>query len=60
MREETAKEILAGCIEADDTLYNLGKYLRWEPCERAVTLDGQFTADQLEAIAWWMRHKNRE
>jgi len=33
-------------------LYESGQVKKTEAC-----LDGDFTADQLEAIAWWMRNK---
>lgn len=35
-------------------------YLLWAPHSESATLDGEFTADQLEAISRWMRHHRKE
>lgn len=57
MTESRARELLSGAVDKDGGLYNLGWYLGWTPGESDATLDGQFTADDLEAVAWWMRNK---
>jgi len=60
MNEEKAREILReGVIQPDNSLDDFGWYLAWPSAEgpRAGSLDGRFTADELEAIAWWMRNK---
>lgn len=46
---------LAAEIQEDGGLYCLGEYLAWSPGDETATLDGQFTAERLEAIAAWMR-----
>ena len=58
MDEATAIKILD--LEFDEN--NVGRilrgttdYLRWMPGDETVEIDGHFTADQLEAVAWWMR-----
>jgi len=51
-----AKKILEEAIMADNSLHALDWYLRWNLNDKDVVLDGQFTADELEAIAWWMRN----
>lgn len=56
MNEPTARKILEGSIQPDGGLYSLGWYLGWKRGDGHATLDGQFTPDDLEAIAWWMRH----
>ena len=38
-------------------LYKLGWYLCWNPKDERARLDGLFSADELEAVAWWMRNK---
>jgi hypothetical protein len=62
MTEQRAREILGEAIQPNGRLYNLSWYLDWsertEPDK--ATLDGEFTADQLEAIAWWMRNQRRD
>lgn len=40
---------------SDKQLHSLGWYLSVESGDAEATLDGTFTADQLEAIAMWMR-----
>ena len=59
MGEEKAKAILGDLINPDGTLYGLGRYIFWTPKKEdpRACLDGHFSADELEAIAWWMRHK---
>ncbi len=59
MDREKATEILKDALVKDSVnLHSLGWYLAWSPdksCNHA-TLDGSFSADDLEAIAWWMRN----
>lgn len=64
MDEEKAKEILGNVIEVDGGLHSLCSgehfaYTNWFKGDETATLDGEFTADQLEAIAWWIRNKKR-
>jgi hypothetical protein len=56
MNKEKAQEILGGWIQEDGRLYSVGAYLAWRAGDDCATLDGDFTADELEAIAWWMRN----
>jgi hypothetical protein len=46
---------LADHIDDEGGLYDVGWYLRFTPGRSDATLDGQFTADDLEAIAVYMR-----
>lgn len=56
MEEAEARERLSESVQADGTLDNLSRYLYYDPTVRATaTLDGEFTADDLDAIACWMR-----
>lgn len=61
MDEAKAKQILLdmSCV-ADKAYLDCGSpFIAWPSLEcvpEEVMLDGVFTADQLEAIAWWMRH----
>lgn len=60
MNEEMAIEILReDVIQPDGSLYSGGWYLEWPSLKNhgEAQLDGRFTADELEAIAWWMRNK---
>ena len=59
MDEKRACKILSDWIDYGDTLFCLGHYVAWPSAggkDHAV-LDDEFTADELEAIAWWMRNK---
>lgn len=58
MNEKQCNNILDSDIKkADGSLHSLSWYLFWEKGDVQATLDGDFTADELEAIAWWMRSK---
>lgn len=59
MNEEQATKILKDEVEDvnNNNLYSLGWYLSWYVGDEEATLDGDFTADELEAIAWWMKNK---
>lgn len=65
MDKQRATEILRDAIKEDNSLLSLGDWhLSWpindltEINAEEARLDGQYTADQLEAIAWWMRNNN--
>lgn len=45
-------------VQPDGGLYNLGWYLGWNVGSDTATLDGVFTADDLEAIAAHMRERH--
>lgn len=54
MNESKAREILDNMREREDSPYcdmELDMY------SADLCLDGYFTIDELEAIAWWMRNK---
>ncbi len=60
MDEKRAREILGFSVTPEDELFELGWYIAWPsagPDKENASLDGYFTADHLEAIAWWMRNK---
>ncbi len=59
MNEEQARKILGDAVHPDGSLYQLGQYLCWNGKEDDACLDADFTADELEAIAWWMRNKKK-
>jgi hypothetical protein len=58
MDKEKAEGILLArhALNDDGTLHNVGWYLAWSGGDDEATLDGIFSADELEAIAWWMRN----
>jgi hypothetical protein len=59
MNEQDIRAILGEARRVDGCIDSFGSsdlvYTTWWGGEYA-TLDGKYTADQLEAIAWWMRH----
>jgi hypothetical protein len=67
MNEQRAQAILASAVHADsDELsgHIAGGFLSWTPGRTEATLiggegGGGFGADELEAIAWWMRNKKK-
>jgi len=60
MDEKKARELLSEAVEGDNCLYDLSWYLEWLDGEDYATLDGCFEAEELEAIAWWMKNKGRK
>ena len=54
--EAIARKILAESIQPDKSLHEGTQYLHWNVGDNHATLDAEFSADELEAIAWWMRH----
>ena len=56
MNEQKAMETLKDFIERDNSLYLNGRYVAWNLSDKKITLDDDFTADELEAMAWWMRN----
>lgn len=56
MTLDEAKVILGDAIDADGNLKTLDQYTSWDKDHPdTVSLDGYFTADQLEAIVIYMR-----
>lgn len=49
--EEVASQRFFNALQADGGLDDLGWYLRWRIGESTATLDGDFTAAELRAIA---------
>ena len=50
-----AKALLKDVTEPNGDLYSLGWYLSWNVNDGTATLDGEFTPEDLEAIAVYMR-----
>lgn len=63
MNEEKARRILSEMctIQPDDSLYD-GNFvwLQWYHTFNDISLDGNFTPEQLLALAWWTQNKKRE
>lgn len=59
LNQERAREILRASIKESGALYNPGEFLAWDPGDKNAVLDGQFSAEYLEAVAWWMKHQNK-
>jgi len=55
--EETCHIILKDTEISDTGLFSLGKHLSWRVGDKEAILDGEFTIDELRAIAWFMENK---
>ncbi len=56
MTEDDARRILQDFIQPDNSLYCLGHYLCWPNYKGTVTLDDDYTVEELDAIVWWVRN----
>ena len=59
MNEETARKHLGAVIQQDGSLKDSeDNWIVWpvRPDGNVICIDGNFTAEQLEALAWWMRN----
>lgn len=59
MNEEKAREILGTMITDDGGLSCSSEWVDWPHGDDkdVICLDGNFLANDLEAMAWWMRNK---
>jgi hypothetical protein len=57
MNEQKARAILGDVITDENSL--IGDYIDWSPGDMA-DINGIFSPDELEAIAWWMRKKGNQ
>ena len=59
MDEKRARKILGIAVTALNELDCVGNCITWPSNgdKKYVQVVAQFTADELEAIAWWMRNK---
>jgi len=60
MNEEEARRILQEWIGENDSLNSLARYVNWPAYDvnkNEIVLDDKFTANELEAMVWWMRNK---
>jgi len=57
MNEHKARVNLEGMIMSDNALsLNWARYVYW-PGNDTIRIEGTFTTDELEAIAWWVKNK---
>ncbi len=60
MNESEAKKILGIAIERGDGLYtNLDGAIAWNTDDEKIIMEGEFTPEYLEAVAWWIKNKKR-
>lgn len=56
--ETDVRRILAEAIRPNGKLGSFDEvYVDYDPKDKTALVDGHATAEQLEAIAWWMRNK---
>jgi len=56
MNEEKARKALGDIIKSDNDLY--GRGVDWVADEHVVVLQGEFNAETLQALVWWMENKS--
>lgn len=59
MNETSARKLLDDTIQPDGSLKETDdNWIEWplRPDGKVISIDGCFTADQLEALAWWIRN----
>ena len=60
MDETEARRILGKAIDPDNSISDGSNYMYWPNVRDgndAIVIDGDFTEDEIEAIAWWMKNK---
>jgi hypothetical protein len=60
MDESKAREILGFHEGQAFTWGDIQGYVRPNDYDDSICVDGDYTADELEAIAWWMRNKGEK
>ena len=60
MDKITARRILGTAIQDNDDLSCLGHYMSWSKGDKTITLDSEFTIEELEAIVWWVKNNGQE
>jgi hypothetical protein len=60
MNEEKAKKILSKFIQDGNILTGetFTDHIFWFPSENTVGIEGEFTLEEIEALAWWIKNKN--
>jgi hypothetical protein len=56
MDEAQARAVLRDTVQENDDLYCVSPWISLRSASE-ICLDGDFTADELEAIVWWMRKR---
>ena len=65
MDETTARKILGNAIGMNggltgtlDASHENSGFVMWLPGDAEALMDGKFTPEQCEAVAWWVRNKS--
>jgi len=60
MNETRAREILEDDILPDGSLSSGSNcHFEWEVGSERIVIDGSLAAEELEALAWWMRNTHQ-
>jgi hypothetical protein len=57
MDDYQAQDILDAALDHDGGLYKLSDYICWTPGDQTITLDGEFTTEQLEAMVVYIKYR---
>lgn len=59
MNSEKAQEIIGDIMNAENDIGpSYRPWMYWVAGDEHICLDGDFDADELEALSWWMRNKS--
>ena len=53
--DEASKKRCESWIQPDHGLYSLGAFIYWQPGTPTVSLDGEFTVEELEWVTAYIR-----
>lgn len=60
MDDAEIKRILGDTVQPDGSLFNGGWYVSWKPGDKDITLDAEFTIEDLEAIVAHMKKHSKK
>jgi len=60
MTLKEAKKIIGTSLKPDGSVHELGQYMYYRPGDLTACLDADFSADDLEALAVYMRSTQKE
>lgn len=56
MDRDKALEIIEEYMEDDGSFCSYGHFIGWQPGAQKITLDSDFTVEELEALVWLMKN----
>jgi hypothetical protein len=56
MNNTRARVIMADMMRESDGALKSVRYIDWNPGDTSITMDDNFTIEELEAILWWVKN----